>query len=45
VIDGSGDVWVGNATAQNLTEYIGSAAPVITPLATAASTNKLGTRP
>jgi hypothetical protein len=42
-VDGSGDVWV--AGTGSLTEIIGAATPVVTPLATAVSTSSLGTRP
>lgn len=53
-IDGSGNLWVLNeATGSNsntitgnvLVEYVGVAAPVATPLATALQNNKLATRP
>ncbi len=44
-IDGSGNVWVLNTQAQSVTELIGAAAPVVTPLAVATSTNSLGARP
>ena len=57
VIDGSGDVWVANDTYQGgmrgvpgvytwrITEMIGVAAPVVTPLSAAVQSNTLGSRP
>jgi NHL repeat len=42
-IDGSGNIWLTNQ--HSLTEFVGAAAPVVTPLATAAKNNLLGTRP
>jgi streptogramin lyase len=44
-IDASGNVWVSNNTGASLTEFIGVAAPVKTPLAAAAAGNQLGARP
>jgi streptogramin lyase len=46
-IDGSGNVWVSNnATGSNsVTEIVGAAAPVLTPLALAVENTKLGLRP
>lgn len=44
-IDGSGDVWILNKFAQSVTELVGAAAPVVTPLALAVSSNSLGARP
>jgi len=52
-IDGSGNVWVvdngGSSITQNfggaLTELVGSAAPVVTPIVVAVKNNTLGTRP
>jgi hypothetical protein len=44
-IDGSGDVWMLNKNAQSVTELVGAATPVVTPLALAVSTNSLGVRP
>lgn len=44
-IDGSGDVWIANTSAENVTELIGAAVPVVTPLALAVSSNSLGSRP
>jgi hypothetical protein len=43
-IDGSGNAWVAGASA-NVTEFIGIATPVVTPLATAAATGTLGHQP
>jgi streptogramin lyase len=42
-IDGSGNAWLPGEGI--VVEYIGIAAPVVTPLATAVVTSKLGTRP
>jgi hypothetical protein len=52
-VDGSGDVWLGvNGTNNSVTEFIGAAVPVITPIAaglpstpTVDGTSNLGTRP
>ncbi len=44
-IDGSGDVWVLDKSAESVTELIGAAVPVVTPLALAVSSNSLGVRP
>jgi hypothetical protein len=51
-IDGSGNVWLSNPNVPSVTELIGAAVPVITPLAaglpstpTANGTSNLGTRP
>ena len=44
-IDGSGNVWVSNNTGNSVTEIVGAAAPVVTPLALAVKNNTLGTRP
>jgi hypothetical protein len=43
-IDGSGDVWV-TTSAKKLFEYIGAAAPVVTPLAVGVKNNTIATRP
>lgn len=43
-IDGSGNVWVSTQD-MNLLELIGAAAPVVTPVVEAATTNRLGVRP
>jgi hypothetical protein len=51
-IDGSGDIWVANGGNNTVTEIIGAAVPVITPIAaglpatpTTNGTSNLGTRP
>ena len=44
-IDGSGNVWVANQNSSILTEIVGAAAPVVTPIVTATRTSKLGLRP
>ena len=44
-IDGSGNLWVTNNGGASVTELLGVAAPVKTPLAVAAAANQLGTRP
>ncbi len=44
-IDGSGNVWVANEGTSTLTEIVGAAVPVVTPLATALRANLLGQRP
>jgi sugar lactone lactonase YvrE len=44
-IDGSGNVWVVDNGGNTLTELIGAATPVVTPLATAVKNSKLGTAP
>jgi hypothetical protein len=48
-IDGSGDVWIANGNSTNngtsLVEFIGAAAPVVTPLATGVKNGTLGARP
>ena len=44
-IDSGGNVWVTNNGNGTLTEFIGVAAPVVTPLAVAVAGNKLGTKP
>ncbi|HSY36271.1 MAG TPA: hypothetical protein VK814_11015 [Acidobacteriaceae bacterium] len=44
-IDPSGDIWVTNFSGSKLVEIIGGAAPVVTPLSTAANDGKLGTEP
>jgi streptogramin lyase len=51
-IDGSGNVWIGNlsgtgnaGTTGSITELIGAAAPVVTPLSVGVKNNTLGTRP
>ena len=44
-IDGSGNLWVANFTGNTLTEFVGLAAPVVTPIAAGVANNTLGTRP
>jgi len=45
-IDPSGNVWVANGNdSPLLTEFVGAAAPVVTPLAAGAEYQQLGTRP
>jgi streptogramin lyase len=44
-IDGSGNVWVSNNNSNSVTEIVGAAAPVVTPLALAVKNKVLGTRP
>jgi hypothetical protein len=44
-IDGSGNVWVGNNGNSTVSEFLGAAVPVVTPLAQGVATNTLGTRP
>ncbi len=53
-IDGSGNVWIpvygttdssGSPTGLSITEFVGLAAPVVTPLAVAVASNKLGVLP
>lgn len=45
-IDPSGNVWVANKSASApLTEYLGAAAPVVTPIAAGAAYGELGTKP
>ena len=43
-IDGSGNVWLSTQDA-NVLELVGAAAPVVTPVVEAATTNRLGVRP
>jgi hypothetical protein len=49
-IDGSGDVWATNTytnsnNVSTVSELIGAAAPVVTPLSAGVKNNQLGTRP
>jgi len=47
-IDPSGNVWIGNlggAGYGNITELVGAASPVVTPVAVGVENNTLGTRP
>jgi hypothetical protein len=43
-VDGSGNLWLSGVVA-NLTEFIGIAAPVVTPLVAGVQNKMLGTRP
>jgi hypothetical protein len=51
VIDPSGNVWIGNLSGNDaaangsITELVGAATPVVTPLAVGVQTNTLGTQP
>jgi len=44
-IDSSGNVWVTNTGDSSLTEFVGAAAPVVTPLATAVKNGNQGGQP
>ena len=44
-VDGSGDVWLANHFGNSITEVIGAAVPVVTPLSVGIQTNDLGARP
>jgi ligand-binding sensor domain-containing protein len=47
-IDPSGNVWVtdyNNGSGNSLTEFIGAAAPVVTPVSVAVKNGQLGSRP
>jgi streptogramin lyase len=44
-IDGSGNLWSANFDNNSVTELIGAATPVVTPLSVGAKNNTLGTRP
>ena len=44
-IDGSGNVWTTSANGGAVTVFVGIASPVVTPLAQAVLSSKLGTRP
>jgi len=44
-IDGSGDAWMVNSGNNSITEMIGVAAPVVTPISAAVKTNTVGQRP
>jgi hypothetical protein len=44
-VDGSGDVWVVNSGDNSVTELIGAATPVVTPIATGVANNTLGQTP
>ena len=42
-IDGSGNIWI--STSNSVTEILGAATPVVTPLSAAVATNTIATRP
>jgi hypothetical protein len=44
-VDGSGDVWITSSASNAVTEFIGVAAPVVTPLSVGVKNNTLGKRP
>jgi hypothetical protein len=44
-IDASGNVWIGNLTGNFITEIIGQASPLSTPLASELPVNHIGSRP
>ena len=44
-IDASGNVWITSNGNGTVTEFVGLAQPVVTPLAAAVAANKLGIRP
>jgi hypothetical protein len=44
-VDGSGDIWTALPALGSLEEIIGSAAPVVTPIAAAVKNNTIGSRP
>jgi hypothetical protein len=44
-VDGSGNVWAANYLGSSVTEFVGLAAPVVTPIAAGVANNTLGTRP
>jgi streptogramin lyase len=51
-VDGSGNVWIANAVVPvsytnglNVVEFVGAAAPVVTPLSVAVKNSKIGARP
>lgn len=44
-IDPSGNIWITNYTGSTVTEMVGAAAPVVTPLSYAAGNNELGVKP
>jgi hypothetical protein len=44
-IDGSGNLWSANFDSNTLTEFIGIAAPVVTPIAAGVANSTLGSRP
>jgi hypothetical protein len=44
-IDGSGNVWIANTTADTVTEIVGAATPLLTPLAAANANRSVGAKP
>jgi secreted PhoX family phosphatase len=44
-VDPSGNVWIANNSNNTMTELIGAATPVVTPLAVGVKNNTLGTKP
>jgi hypothetical protein len=44
-LDGSGNVWITGSSSNTLTEVVGAAAPVVTPLATAAKNDAIASLP
>lgn len=44
-VDGSGNVWIANNSSTQVTEIIGAATPVVTPLVTGVTNNTLATKP
>jgi hypothetical protein len=44
-VDGSGDIWLANTSANTVTEVIGVAGPVITPLAAGAANAAIASKP
>jgi hypothetical protein len=44
-VDGSGDIWVANSGSYKVTEFIGLATPVVTPLAVGVANATVATRP
>jgi hypothetical protein len=44
-VDGSGNVWIPNKLGSSVTEFVGVATPVVTPIAAGVANNALGTRP
>ena len=45
VVDGAGNEWIANTNADSVTELIGAATPVVTPLAAGVSPGTLASRP
>jgi streptogramin lyase len=44
-VDGSGNVWVTNNDEASISQFVGAATPVVTPLSVGVKNNTLGTRP